>query len=51
MKSCVIKFSERYGALLGALALVVTTAVSNSACIFLLHQETMPEQAKKLRKF
>ncbi len=37
--------------MLAMLALVVTTMVTNSACVFIAHQEPLPETAKKLRKF
>lgn len=36
---------------LSVIALVVTTVISNSACWFIAYQETMPEEAKKLRRF
>jgi cyclic lactone autoinducer peptide len=40
-----------YGTQLAALAMVVATAVSNSACVFYIYQDELPEDVKKLRKF
>lgn len=34
-----------------SMAFLITSVVANSACIFIAHQEKMPEKAKKLRKF
>lgn len=45
------KICGRYAHVLAAFALIVTTLVSNSTCCFLVHQEPLPENAKKLRKF
>lgn len=45
------KFITRYSSWLAAFAMVVTTATVNSACIFFMHQEKLPDTAKKLRKF
>lgn len=45
------KLIMKYGGMLAALALVVTTLTANSACIFYTHQEPLPADAKKLRKF
>jgi len=45
------KLIMKYGGMLAALALVVTTLTANSACIFYTHQEQLPESAKALRKF
>ena len=42
---------ERYMHVLAGLALLVTTVISNSTCCFLVYQEPLPENAKKLRKF
>lgn len=44
-------FFAKYGALLAALALAVTTLTANSTCLFWTHQEQLPEGAKALRKF
>lgn len=44
-------FIKKYGAMMAAFAMVITTMTANSACIFLTHQPKMPETAKKLRKF
>ena len=45
------KFIYKYASVLAALALVVTTVNANSTCYFVMHQDKMPESAKKLRKF
>lgn len=45
------KFCGKYAHMLAAFALAVTTLISNSACYFIIHQEPLPENAKKLRKF
>lgn len=45
------KFLHRCGGLLAALAIVVTTMNANAACVFIMHQDSLPEGAKKLRKF
>jgi cyclic lactone autoinducer peptide len=34
-----------------ALALMVTASVENSVCMWIIHQEPLPSEAKKLRKF
>ncbi|MBR2407806.1 MAG: cyclic lactone autoinducer peptide [Lachnospiraceae bacterium] len=45
------RFCGKYAHVLAAFALVMTTLVANSTCCFLVHQEPLPETAKKLRKF
>jgi cyclic lactone autoinducer peptide len=45
------EFIKKYSSLLAALALVVTSLTVNSTCIFTMHQDEVPEVAKKLRKF
>lgn len=45
------KFHLKNAQMLAMLAVMVTTVVANSACFFIMHQEVMPENAKKLRKF
>lgn len=45
------RFMQKYGGMLAALALVVTTVTANSTCTWITHQEPLPETAKKLRKF
>ncbi len=44
-------FIKRNSTLLAALALVVTSLTVNSTCIFTMHQDEVPEAAKKLRRF
>ena len=46
-----MRFQRKYAQVLAVLALGVTTVISNSACWFVVYQEPVPEQAKKLRKF
>ena len=45
------KWIKKYSGALAAFAMVVTTLVANSTCIYIMHQDEMPESAKKLRKF
>lgn len=45
------KFLQKYGGFLAALAIVVTTMNANTACVCIMHQDSLPEEAKKLRKF
>lgn len=44
-------FFQKYASVFAALALVITTMTENSTCICLMHQDELPETAKKLRKF
>jgi cyclic lactone autoinducer peptide len=37
--------------MLASLAFVITTMTANSTCICLIHQDKLPEEARKLRKF
>jgi cyclic lactone autoinducer peptide len=41
----------KFGGMFAALALVVTTASANAACMWFIYQEPLPDEAKKLRKF
>ena len=43
--------ARKFGSLLAALAIVVTTGTMNAACTFIMYQDALPEEAKKLRKF
>jgi len=45
------KFHLKKAQILAMFAFMVTTVVANSACFFIMHQEVLPENAKKLRKF
>lgn len=45
------KICSRFGGMFAALAMVVTVMTVNSTCIYLTHQEELPQGAKKLRKF
>ena len=45
------KFAHRFEGILAALAILVTTATMNAACNFIMYQDALPEEAKKLRKF
>lgn len=42
---------KKYSGVVAAFAMVVTTLVANSTCIYIMYQDQMPESAKKLRKF
>ncbi len=41
----------KFAGVVAALALMVTAANVNAACLFVMHQEQLPEGAEKLRKF
>lgn len=43
-------FFLKYAGVMAAMALVITTMTANSTCICLMHQDELPETAKKLRK-
>lgn len=45
------KFLKRYGHIVSAFALVITTISANNMCFYIFHQPKLPETAKKLRKF
>ena len=45
------KFCGRYAHVVAMFALIVTTLVSNSTCHYIIYQEPLPKNAKKLRKF
>lgn len=45
------KLFQRYGGFLAALAIVVTTMNANVACVCIMHQDSLPYEAKRLRKF
>jgi len=47
MKNFIVKFSG----IIAALALMVTAANMNAACMAIVHQPEMPKGAEKLRKF
>jgi len=46
-----MKFFKRYGNYIAALAIAITTLNANSTCLCIMHQDVLPEEAKKLRKF
>lgn len=45
------KFVMKYGHVLSAIALIMTTFSSNRACALILHEPKLPKSAKSLRKF
>ena len=51
MKKFISKHIWKIGNFVAALAVVMTAVTANSACVWFSHQETLPEEAKKLRKF
>lgn len=51
MKSRVIGVYHMLGGMIAALAMVMTALTVNSTCIYLTHQEELPKNAKKLRRF
>ncbi len=51
MKTIMLKFFKKHGAIFAALAISVTTLNVNSACFWINSQPKLPENAKSLRKF
>ena len=51
MKKFISKNIVKLGSFVAALAVMMTTVTANSACIWFTHQEKLPADAKKLRKF
>ncbi|MBT9625034.1 cyclic lactone autoinducer peptide [Ruminococcus sp. AM43-6] len=51
MKRLLSRCLRRYGKLIAALALAITTANVNSCCIWINHQPELPDGANNLRKF
>lgn len=45
------KFIKKYGNIVSAFALVITTISANNMCFYIFHQPKLPDTAKKLRKF
>ena len=45
------KFFQKYGGFLATLAIAVTTLNANTSYLCIMHQDSLPEEAKKLRKF
>lgn len=41
----------KFGSVVAAFALMITTLNVNTACIWIAHQEILPKSAEKLRKF
>lgn len=51
MRQGVLKVYGLFGSMIAALAMLMTAMTVNSTCIYLTHQEELPHDAKKLRKF
>ena len=51
MKNFISKYAVKFGGCIAVLTMMVTAATVNSACVWFTHQEKLPEEAKKLRKF
>lgn len=51
MKKFISKNIAKIGSIVAALAVMMTTVNVNSACTWFTHQEKLPVDAKKLRKF
>lgn len=51
MKKFISKNIAKIGSIVAALAVMMTTVNVNSACNWFTHQEKLPVDAKKLRKF
>lgn len=45
------KIIAKFGGVIAALALMVTTANVNTTCMLIMHQPKLPEGAEKLRRF
>jgi len=45
------KIVMKYGSFVAAFALLVTTLIENSTCVWITYQEPLPDSAKQLRKF
>lgn len=45
------KFLSKYGHIVCAFALVMTTYAANRSCVYIFHQPKLPDSAKRLRKF
>lgn len=45
------KFLKRYGRIFAALAMTLTIINVNTTCTFIIYQDVLPKEAKKLRKF
>ncbi|MFI3214980.1 MAG: cyclic lactone autoinducer peptide [Eubacteriales bacterium] len=45
------KFLMKYGHILSAFTLIITTHVANRNCLLIFHQPKLPDTAKNLRKF
>lgn len=44
------KFTEKFGSMVAALALMVAAVTANSTCVYHLYQDEMPEKVKNLSK-
>lgn len=51
MKKFMLNNIAKLGSVVAALAVMITTVNVNSACVWFTHQEKLPVDAKKLRKF
>lgn len=51
MRQGLLKVYGLFGSMIAALAMLMTAMTVNSTCIYLTHQEELPHDAKKLRKF
>ena len=51
MKAKMMNVYGVFAAAFAAAAMMMTTLVANSTCIYFSHQDELPERARKLRKF
>lgn len=51
IKNLIAKTNVKMLSSLATFALVITTMASNQRCWYVLHEEKLPENSKKLRKF
>lgn len=50
-KNILKKASYRFLSIIAGFALMLTTFNVSTACWFIMHQDEIPQEAKKLRKF
>ena len=45
------RFLLKFGELFATFAIVITTINANTTCVCIMHQEHLPKEAEKLRRF
>lgn len=51
MKKFITKYIWKIGSCVAAFAVMMTALTANSTCVWFSHQEQLPNEAKKLRRF